>query len=234
MSLHHQKHLIGKTMTLHQNDKKKLVAQSALQYIQDETIIGVGTGSTVNFFIEELKKSNLRLKGAVSSSEESTKRLKEINIDIYEANEVSKLDLYIDGADEINHNFEMIKGGGAALTREKIIAQISDKFICIADESKYVKTLGKFPLPIEVIPMARSQVGRDIVKIGGDPVYRQNCITDNGNIIIDVHNLMINEPKNLEEQLNNIPGVVTVGLFAKRKADILLLGTSDCVKNITL
>lgn len=221
-------------MTLHQNDKKKLVAQSALQYIQDETIIGVGTGSTVNFFIEELKKSNLRLKGAVSSSEESTKRLKEINIDIYEANEVSKLDLYIDGADEINHNFEMIKGGGAALTREKIIAQISDKFICIADESKYVKTLGKFPLPIEVIPMARSQVGRDIVKIGGDPVYRQNCITDNGNIIIDVHNLMINEPKNLEEQLNNIPGVVTVGLFAKRKADILLLGTSDCVKNITL
>ena len=234
MSLHHQKHLIGKTMTLHQNDKKKLVAQSALQYIQDETIIGVGTGSTVNFFIEELKKSNLRLKGAVSSSEESTKRLKEINIDIYEANEVSKLDLYIDGADEINHNFEMIKGGGAALTREKIIAQISDKFICIADESKYVKTLGKFPLPIEVIPMARSQVGREIVKIGGDPVYRQNCITDNGNIIIDVHNLMINEPKNLEEQLNNIPGVVTVGLFAKRKADILLLGTSDCVKNITL
>lgn len=221
-------------MTLHQNDKKKLVAQSALQYIQDETIIGVGTGSTVNFFIEELKKSNLRLKGAVSSSEESTKRLKEINIDIYEANEVSKLDLYIDGADEINHNFEMIKGGGAALTREKIIAQISDKFICIADESKYVKTLGKFPLPIEVIPMARSQVGREIVKIGGDPVYRQNCITDNGNIIIDVHNLMINEPKNLEEQLNNIPGVVTVGLFAKRKADILLLGTSDCVKNITL
>ena len=221
-------------MTLHQNEKKKLVAQSALQYIQDETIIGVGTGSTVNFFIEELKKSNLRLKGAVSSSEESTKRLKEINIDIYEANEVSKLDLYIDGADEINHNFEMIKGGGAALTREKIIAQISDKFICIADESKYVKTLGKFPLPIEVIPMARSQVGREIVKIGGDPVYRQNCITDNGNIIIDVHNLMINEPKNLEEQLNNIPGVVTVGLFAKRKADILLLGTSDCVKNITL
>ena len=234
MSLHHQKHLIGKIMTLHQNEKKKLVAQSALQYIQDETIIGVGTGSTVNFFIEELKKSNLRLKGAVSSSEESTKRLKEINIDIYEANEVSKLDLYIDGADEINHNFEMIKGGGAALTREKIIAQISDKFICIADESKYVKTLGKFPLPIEVIPMARSQVGREIVKIGGDPVYRQNCITDNGNIIIDVHNLMINEPKNLEEQLNNIPGVVTVGLFAKRKADILLLGTSDCVKNITL
>ena len=221
-------------MTLHQNEKKKLVAQSALQYIQDDTIIGVGTGSTVNFFIEELKKSNLRLKGAVSSSEESTKRLKEINIDIYEANEVSKLDLYIDGADEINHNFEMIKGGGAALTREKIIAQISDKFICIADESKYVKTLGKFPLPIEVIPMARSQVGREIVKIGGDPVYRQNCITDNGNIIIDVHNLMINEPKNLEEQLNNIPGVVTVGLFAKRKADILLLGTSDCVKNITL
>ncbi|ASK77883.1 ribose 5-phosphate isomerase A [Paraphotobacterium marinum] len=221
-------------MTLHQNEKKKLVAQSALQYIQDETIIGVGTGSTVNFFIEELKKSNLRLKGAVSSSEESTKRLKEINIDIYEANEVSKLDLYIDGADEINHNFEMIKGGGAALTREKIIAQISDKFICIADESKYVKTLGKFPLPIEVIPMARSQVGREIVKIGGDPVYRQNCITDNGNIILDVHNLMINEPKNLEEQLNNIPGIVTVGLFAKRKADILLLGTSDCVKNITL
>ena len=221
-------------MTLHQNEKKKLVAQAALQYIQDETIIGVGTGSTVNFFIEELKKSNLRLKGAVSSSEESTKRLKEINIDIYEANEVSKLDLYIDGADEINHNFEMIKGGGAALTREKIIAQISDKFICIADESKYVKTLGKFPLPIEVIPMARSQVGREIVKIGGDPVYRQNCITDNGNIILDVHNLMINEPKNLEEQLNNIPGVVTVGLFAKRKADILLLGTSDCVKNITL
>ena len=234
MSLHHQKHLIGKIMTLNQNEKKKLVAQSALQYIQDETIIGVGTGSTVNFFIEELKKSNLRLKGAVSSSEESTKRLKEINIDIYEANEVSKLDLYIDGADEINHNFEMIKGGGAALTREKIIAQISDKFICIADESKYVKTLGKFPLPIEVIPMARSQIGREIVKIGGDPVYRQNCITDNGNIIIDVHNLMINEPKNLEEQLNNIPGIVTVGLFAKRKADILLLGTSDCVKNITL
>ena len=198
MSLHHQKHLIGKIMTLNQNEKKKLVAQSALQYIQDDTIIGVGTGSTVNFFIEELKKSNLRLKGAVSSSEESTKRLKEINIDIYEANEVSKLDLYIDGADEINHNFEMIKGGGAALTREKIIAQISDKFICIADESKYVKTLGEFPLPIEVIPMARSQVGREIVKIGGDPVYRQNCITDNGNIIIDVHNLMINEPKNLE------------------------------------
>ncbi len=206
------------------DEQKRVAAEAALEYF-DEGIIGVGTGSTVNHFIDLLSDIKQRIEAAVSSSEESTKRLKEYGIPVIDLNSAGEFDLYVDGADESNKYLQLIKGGGAALTREKIVAQASKKFICIADESKLVARLGEFPLPVEVIPMARSLVARELVKLGGTPVWREGVITDNGNQILDVHHLEINEPIRLEQQINNITGVVTVGLFAQRPADLLILGT---------
>jgi ribose 5-phosphate isomerase A len=211
---------------------KKTAAKAALEYVQ-EGVIGVGTGSTVNHFIDLLATVKHRIDGAVSSSEASTERLRGHNIPVMDLNAAGELDLYVDGADESNRQLELIKGGGGALTREKIVAAASKKFVCIADESKLVDMLGKFPLPVEVIPMARSYVGRELVRLGGTPAWRENFITDNGNLILDVHNLEIMEPIKLEQRINNIPGVVTVGLFAQRPADILILGTPDGAKSIT-
>jgi len=213
-----------------QDQMKKAAAEKALEYVKEDTIVGVGTGSTVNFFIEALGTMKNKIKGAVSSSEESTKRLKALGIDIYDLNEVSSIDVYVDGADEITEHMAMIKGGGAALTREKIVAAVSETFVCIADSSKQVPVLGKFPLPVEVIPMARSYVARELVKLGGDPVYRQGVVTDNGNVILDVHNMDIVNPKELETKINAIVGVVTNGLFAERGANVLILGTPEGAK----
>lgn len=213
-----------------QDEMKKSAAIKALEYVQDDSIVGVGTGSTVNHFIDALSTIKARIKGAVSSSEESTKRLKEYGIEVFDLNSVDCLDVYIDGADEINEHMHMIKGGGAALTREKIVAAVAEKFICIADGSKQVGVLGKFPLPVEVIPMARSYVARELVKLGGDPVYRHGVVTDNGNVILDVHNLNIIDPKGLETQINALVGVVTNGLFAVRGANTLIIGTPDGAK----
>ena len=201
---------------------KKAAAQAAMQYIENGTVVGVGTGSTVNFFIDELAKRKDDIEGAVSSSEESTKRLKAHGIEVFDLNSVADVPVYIDGADEINEHGQMIKGGGGALTREKIIAAVADKFVCVADDSKRVGRLGRFPLPVEVIPMARSYVARELVKLGGDPVWRQGFTTDNGNWILDVHNLDIMKPMELESDINNIVGVVTNGLFAQRGADVAL------------
>lgn len=206
-----------------QNELKHLAASHAINYIEDDMVVGVGTGSTVKFFIEELAKIKGRILGAVSSSEQTTAILKQYQIAVFELNSVDQVDIYIDGADEINHDLKMIKGGGGALTREKIIAAVAKKFVCIADQSKYVELLGQFPVPIEVIPMARSYVGRQLVKLGASPVLRENLITDNGNLIIDAYNLSILNPIELEQQLNAIDGVVTNGLFAKRGADLLIL-----------
>ena len=219
-----------------QEGMKKAVARSAFEYVESlldmDTIIGIGTGSTTNFFIEELSSISQKIEGAVASSEESAKRLKTHGIPVLDLNSVGEVRIYIDGADESNEHLQLIKGGGAALTREKIIAAASQEFVCIADESKLVPVLGKFPLPIEVVPMARSYVGRQVVKLGGDPVYRENCVTDNGNHIIDVFNLEILEPTKLEQSINQIAGVVSNGLFAKRPANRLILGTSSGVKVI--
>ena len=215
-----------------QDEMKKAAAIKALEFIENDTIVGVGTGSTVNFFIDALATMKDKITGAVSSSEESTKRLKAHGIEVFDLNSVDVLDVYIDGADEITKHMAMIKGGGAALTREKIVAAVAKKFICIADDSKQVELLGRFPLPVEVIPMARSYVARELVKLGGDPEYRQGVITDNGNVIIDVHNLQILDPKTLETQINNIVGVVTNGLFALRGADIFIMGTPDGINVI--
>ncbi|KGJ97064.1 ribose-5-phosphate isomerase RpiA [Colwellia psychrerythraea] len=213
-----------------QDEMKNAAAIKALEFIENDTIVGVGTGSTVNFFIDALATMKDKIAGAVSSSEESSKRLKAHGIEVFDLNSVDVLDVYVDGADEITKHMAMIKGGGAALTREKIVAAVAKRFICIADDSKQVKVLGSFPLPVEVIPMARSYVARELVKLGGDPEYRQGVITDNGNVILDVHNLEILDPKNLETQINAIVGVVTNGLFALRAADILVLGSSDGIK----
>lgn len=204
---------------------KKSAAEAAIKFINYDDVIGVGTGSTVKFFIEALAPIKHKIAGAVASSKDTEKRLQAIGIPICDLNSVDALPIYVDGADEINSNLQMIKGGGAALTREKIIAAVAKKFICIADTSKQVSILGQFPLPIEVIPMARSYVARQMVKLGGNPVYREGVITDNGNVIIDVWNLSILEPSKLESTINNITGVVTNGLFALRPADRLLLGT---------
>ncbi|WLQ12204.1 ribose-5-phosphate isomerase RpiA [Hahella aquimaris] len=221
---------------MHQDELKQAVAKAALEYIkphlQTDTILGIGTGSTANYFIDALAEVRTQFDGAVASSEASAERLKKHNIPVYELNSVSGLEFYIDGADETNPRLELIKGGGAALTREKIVAANAKTFICIADESKWVDVLGDFPLPIEVIPMARSYVARELVKLGGDPVYREGCVTDNGNIILDVFNLRILEPVKLEQQINQITGVVTNGLFAMRPADVLLLGSQEGVKTI--
>jgi len=213
------------------DELKKQAAWAALEYIEDG-IVGVGTGSTVNHFIDALATIKGRIDGAVSSSIVSEQRLKEHGIPVLDLNEVGDIAIYVDGADESNHNLQLIKGGGGALTREKIIAAASEKYVCIADESKLVDVLGKFPLPVEVIPMARSYVAREIVKLGGQPVYREGFITDNSNVILDVHGWDIMEPIELEKTLNNIVGVVTNGLFAMRPADVLLLGSEDGTKTV--
>ncbi|EWH11501.1 ribose 5-phosphate isomerase [Catenovulum agarivorans DS-2] len=215
---------------MNQNDKKKAVAEAAIQYVEKGSIVGVGTGSTTNFFIDALAPIADDLKGAVSSSEASTERLKALGIEVFDLNEVSSFDIYVDGADEVNPQSHMIKGGGAALTREKIVAAVAKRFICIVDDSKEVDVMGNFPLPVEVIPMARSYVAREIVKLGGDPVYRQGVVTDNGNVILDVHNLQITDAIELETKLNQITGVVTNGLFAMRGADVVLVATDNGVK----
>ncbi len=216
-----------------QDELKKLVAEAALEYVVDDTVIGVGTGSTANYFIDALAGIKHRIEGTVASSEASAERLKSHGIPVYDLNAVGNLSVYIDGADESDHHLHLVKGGGGALTREKIVAAASDRFVCIADESKLVDVLGKFPLPVEVIPMARSYVAREIVKLGGDPVWREGFVTDNGNVILDIHNLSITDPRGLETTLNGIVGVVTNGLFARRPADVLLLGTKDGVKTMT-
>ena len=215
-----------------QDDKKKAAAYAALEYVEKDTIIGVGTGSTVNYFIDALATVKNNIVGAVSSSDASTAKLKGYGIEVFDLNEVSELSVYVDGADEINPYNHMIKGGGAALTREKIVSAVAKKFICIVDDTKNVDILGAYPLPVEVIPMARSYVARELVKLGGDPVYREGVITDNGNVILDVHNLQIAEPLTLENQINSIVGVVTNGLFANRAANIVLVGSEDGVKTL--
>jgi ribose 5-phosphate isomerase A len=215
-----------------QDEMKKAAAIKALEFIKFDTIVGVGTGSTVNHFIDALATIKDNIVGAVSSSEASTVKLKAYGIEVFELNNVDGIDVYVDGADEITQHMAMIKGGGAALTREKIVAAVAKSFVCIADSSKQVSLLGNFPLPVEVIPMARSYVARELVKLGGDPVYRQGVVTDNGNVILDVHNLEIIVPKALEININAIVGVVTNGLFAQRGADILILGTDDGAKVI--
>jgi len=221
-------------MTMTQDDKKKLAALKAIDYIESGTIVGVGTGSTVNHFIDALAEIKNKIEGAVSSSEASTKRLKSHGIEVFDLNDIDTLDVYVDGADEITKHMSMIKGGGAALTREKIVAAVAKKFICIADDTKLVDVLGSFPLPIEVIPMARSYVAREIVKLGGDPEYRMGVVTDNGNVIIDIHNMNIINPKQMEIDINAIVGVVTNGLFATKGANVLLLGCDDEVKEMSL
>lgn len=216
-----------------QDELKKIVAKAAIKYVVEDSIIGIGTGSTANYFIDELATIKHKIEGTVASSEASADRLKGHGIPVYDLNAVNEISVYIDGADESNKHLHLIKGGGGALTREKIVAAVSQKFVCIADESKLVGTLGKFPLPVEVIPMARSYVAREIVKLGGDPIWRENFVTDNGNQILDIHNLEIVDPVSLENQLNNIVGVVTNGLFAIQSANILLLGTPEGVKTVT-
>jgi len=214
------------------DDKKKQVAYAALEYVKQDMIIGVGTGSTANHFIDALATIKHKIEGTVASSEATVNRLKSHGIPVYDLNGVNEISIYVDGADESNHYLHLIKGGGGALTREKIVAAVAKSFICIADDSKLVDTLGAFPLPVEVIPMARSYVAREIVKLGGRPVWRENFVTDNGNVILDVHNLRIAEPVKLETALNQIVGVVTNGLFAQRPADVLLLGSDNGVKTL--
>ncbi|MDO8907954.1 MAG: ribose-5-phosphate isomerase RpiA [Pseudohongiella sp.] len=220
-----------------QNELKKAVAQAAANYVKDRldqhTVIGVGTGSTANLFIECLAEFRHDINATVASSEETAKRLKALQIPVIDLNSAPEVTVYVDGADEANSYLQLIKGGGGALTREKIIAAVAKEFVCIADGSKLVDVLGQFPLPVEVIPMARSHVAREIVKLGGDPVYREGFITDNGNIILDVHNMSIVDPRTTESQLNQITGVVTNGLFALRPADKLILGTKDGLKTLT-
>ncbi|HWS27912.1 MAG TPA: ribose-5-phosphate isomerase RpiA [Xanthomonadales bacterium] len=205
-----------------QDEQKRRSAEAAMRYVEDGAVIGVGTGSTVNLFIPLLAKRKFDIEGAVSSSEASTALLKQHGIRVLELNNTGDLPVYIDGADECDTHFRLIKGGGGALTREKIIAGASRKFVCLIDQSKRVELLGNFPLPVEVIPMARSFVARQIVKLGGHPVLREACTTDNGNLILDVHGLQIVHPEQLERDLNQVPGVVTVGLFALRKADVVI------------
>jgi ribose 5-phosphate isomerase A len=215
-----------------QDELKKAVARAAIAHVPAGGIIGVGTGSTANFFIAELGAIKHKFDAAVASSDGTAQRLKALGIEVVELNNVVELTVYVDGADEITRAFSMIKGGGGALTREKIVAAVARTFVCIADESKLVSVLGRFPLPIEVLPMARSYVARELVRLGGQPEWRQSFVTDNGNAILDVHNLEITNPVELEAALNQIPGVVTNGLFARRGADILLLGTAQGVQTL--
>ena len=215
-----------------QDEMKRKAAEAAMEYVVHDEIVGVGTGSTVNHFIDCLAEIKGQIAGAVSSSEASTKLMQERGIQVLDLNSVNYIPVYIDGADEANHTLSLIKGGGGALTREKIIAGASEKFVCIADESKLVDVMGKFPLPVEVIPMARSYIARELVKLGGRPIWRENFITDNGNIILDVHDLEIMEPIKMENEINNWAGVVTCGLFANRGADVLILGTPEGAKTV--
>lgn len=216
-----------------QDEMKQAVAHAALEYVKSGTVIGVGTGSTANYFIDALATIKNKVEGAVASSVATAERLKKHGIRVLELNETGDLSVYVDGADEATKHLHLIKGGGGALTREKIVAQASKTFVCIADGSKLVDVLGKFPLPVEVVPMARSLVAREIVKLGGEPVLRQGFKTDNGNVILDVHGLKILNPVELEEKLNQLVGVVTNGLFARRPADVLLLGTPNGVQRLT-
>lgn len=221
-----------------QNELKKAVARAAAGYVQSRldknTVIGVGTGSTANLFIDYLAEFKEDIETTVASSEETAKRLKAHGIPVIDMNSAPEITVYVDGADEANEHLQLIKGGGGALTREKIIAAVAKEFVCIADDSKLVNVLGRFPLPVEVIPMARSHVGREIVRLGGDPVYRTGFVTDNGNIIIDIHHMSIVDPRRLEQELNQITGVVTNGLFAVRPADKLILGTKDGLRTMSL
>ncbi len=221
---------------MNQDQLKQAVAQAAIDLIHprldSNSIVGVGTGSTANYFIDALAKIRHDFDGAVASSEATAARLKSHGIPVYDQNNVFEMEFYVDGADETDARLQLIKGGGAALTREKIVAAVAKTFVCIADQSKLVERLGAFPLPVEVVPMARSHVARELVKLGGDPMYREGVVTDNGNIILDVYNLMIGDAVALEQSINNIVGVVTNGLFAARPADVLLLGTKDGVKKM--
>jgi ribose 5-phosphate isomerase A len=213
-------------------EKKRLAAEAALQYIERDSVLGVGTGSTVAQLVPLLKERKIPLEGAVSSSNRTSDALRAIGIPVLDLNAAGDLDLYIDGADQTNQRGVLIKGGGAALTREKIIAAASRKFVCIVDDTKLVETLGTFPLPVEVIPMARSYVARQLVKLGGQPVLREGVTTDNGNVILDVHHLRLDEPARVEDAINGIPGVVTVGLFAHRGADVLIIAGDTGVRTI--
>lgn len=215
-----------------QDELKALVGQAAIAHVEPGTVIGVGTGSTVNCFIDALGRMPVRIRGAVSSSQQSTARLQALGIEVIDANQVEALSVYIDGADEIDHTGCMIKGGGAALTREKIVADLSARFICIADESKLVTTLGRFALPVEVIPMAAAQVARRLRALGGEPALRAGVVTDNGCQIIDVRGLVITDPAGLEREINQWPGVVSVGIFARNKASVCLLGTAQGVRTL--
>lgn len=221
---------------MNQDALKQAVARAALDYLKDrlqtDTVVGIGTGSTANHFIDCLAEMRGRFSGAVASSEASAQRLRQHGIEVFDLNHCGTLDVYVDGADEANERLELIKGGGAALTREKIVAACAREFICIADESKYVQRLGDFPLPVEVIPMARSYVARELVKLGADPVYRQGVVTDNGNVILDLYQFPIDAPCTTETRINQITGVVTNGLFALRPADVLLLGTRNGVQTL--
>ena len=212
-----------------QNSYKQAAAEAALAFVEEGTIVGIGTGSTANFFIDALAGMKDRIKGAVASSEASAERLRSHGIEVFDLNSVSDIPVYVDGADEVNQHREMIKGGGGALTREKIVAAVARQFICIVDDTKVVKRLGAFPLPVEVIPMARSYVARKLAGLGGQPVLREGFVTDNGNVIIDVRNLEIDRPIKLEEDINNLVGVVTNGLFARRPADVVLVGGKNGV-----
>jgi len=216
-----------------QDDMKRSAAAAAIEHVERDGVIGVGTGSTANFFIEALAPLKHRLRGAVASSEATAQRLAALGIPLLDLNSLTDIPLYVDGADEVTRALAMIKGGGGALTREKIVAAVARKFVCIADDSKLVDVLGRFPLPVEVIPMARAYVARQLEKLGGRPVWRQGFVTDNGNVILDVHGLSIADPPGLEAALDQIVGVVTNGLFARRRADVLLLGTARGVQTFT-
>jgi ribose 5-phosphate isomerase A len=217
-----------------QDEQKRAAAKAAIQYVPAGCIIGVGTGSTANYFIDELASIKGNLDGAVASSEATARRLKDCGIAVLDLNSVDELLVYVDGTDEITEHLHMIKGGGGALTREKIVAAVAKKFVCIADESKLVPLLGKFPLPIEVIPMARGYVAREIIRLGGQPMLRPGFTTDNGNVILDIHGLQILDPVGLETTLNEITGVVTNGLFARRGADVLLLSSGEGIRTISI
>jgi len=214
------------------DEKKRRAAEAAMSYVTDGMVVGVGTGSTVNHFIAALAAWRGRIAGAVSSSDASSLLLRKAGIEVFDLNSVGGLELYVDGADEATRHLQLIKGGGGALTREKIVAAASQRFVCIVDDSKVVDVLGRFPLPVEVIPMARSLVARQLVKLGGQPVWREGVVTDNGNVILDVHNLEILDPPSLESEINQLAGVVTVGLFARRPADVLLVAGPDGVERI--
>ncbi len=215
-----------------QNDKKRLAAEAALPYIEEDMLLGIGTGTTVNALIEALKQHKIRLSGAVSSSKQTSDRLRAIGVDEVDLNSAGDLDLYIDGADQATIEGTLIKGGGAALTREKVVAAAAKRFVCIVDDSKMTDVLGSFPLPVEVIPMARSYVARQLVLLGGQPVWREGVVTDNGNPILDVHNLRLDDPAAFEIAVNQIAGVVTVGLFAARRADVLIIAGDAGVRSI--